>query len=86
MEIEFTIEAEEDLNYWKKTHNFIILKKIRVLLEEIIKSPFTGKGNPEALKYELSGKWSRRITNSDRLIYKVGENKIYIFSLRGHYN
>lgn len=85
MEIELSVQAEEDLNYWKKTHNNIVLKRIRSLLENIISVPFSGKGNPEALKYELSGKWSRRITKYDRLVYQVVENKIYVFSLRGHY-
>lgn len=85
MEIELTIQAEEDLIYWQRTNNVLVLKKIRTLLENILASPFSGIGKPEALKHELSGKWSRRITNSDRLIYQVVENKIYIFSLKGHY-
>lgn len=62
MEIEFTIQAEQDLNYWKRTNNISVLKKIRVLLENILETPFSGIGKPEALKHELSGKWSRRIT------------------------
>jgi len=85
MEIEFTIQAEQDLNYWKRTNNISVLKKIRVLLENILEAPFSGIGKPEALKHELSGKWSRRITQSDRLIYEIAGNKIYVFSLRGHY-
>lgn len=85
MEIEFTIQAEQDLNYWKRTNNISVLKKIRVLLENILETPFSGIGKPEALKHELSGKWSRRITQSDRLIYEIAGNKIYVFSLRGHY-
>lgn len=85
MEIEFTIQAEQDLNYWKRTNNNSVLKKIRALLVNIIESPFLGIGKPEALKHELSGKWSRRITQSDRLIYEVDGNKIYVFSLKGHY-
>lgn len=85
MEIEFTIQAEQDLNYWKRTNNNSVLKKIRALLVNIIESPFSGIGKPEALKHELSGKWSRRITQSDRLIYEVDGNKIYVFSLKGHY-
>jgi toxin YoeB len=54
-------------------------------LENILETPFSGIGKPEALKHELSGKWSRRITQSDRLIYEIAGNKIYVFSLRGHY-
>jgi toxin YoeB len=85
MEIEFTIQAKEDLIYWKRTNNSSVLKKIRTLLENILKTPYSGIGKPEALKHELKGKWSRRITKSDRLIYQIIENKLYIFSLKGHY-
>lgn len=85
MEIELTPHAEKDLIYWQSTKNNSVLKKIRLLLESIIETPFGGIGKPEALKHELSGKWSRRITKSDRLIYKVVGNKLYVFSLKGHY-
>lgn len=85
MEIEFTIQAENDLIYWQRSNNVSVLKKIRTLLENIIETPFSGIGKPEALKHELSGKWSRRITKGDRLIYEVVGNKLYIFSLKGHY-
>ncbi len=85
MEIEFTSRAQEDLDFWKKSNNTGILKKIRMLLENIIETPYSGIGKPEPLKHELSGKWSRRITNSDRLVYQVVENKLYVFSLKGHY-
>lgn len=85
MEIEYTIQAKEDLFYWKRTNNISVLIKIRKLLENIIQTPFSGIGKPEALKHELFGKWSRRITKSDRLVYQIVDNKLYIFSLRGHY-
>ena len=85
MEIELTPHAEKDLDYWQSTKNNSVLKKIRLLPENIIETPFEGIGKPEALKHELSGKWSRRITKSDRLIYKVVDNKLYVFSLKGHY-
>ena len=55
MEIEFTVRAEEDLAYWKKTGNKAVLKKIRALLENISETPFIGIGKPEALKHDLSG-------------------------------
>jgi toxin YoeB len=56
-----------------------------MLLENIIETPYSGIGKPEPLKHELSGKWSRRITHSDRLVYQVDNYKLYVFSLRGHY-
>lgn len=86
MEIIFTIQAEEDLNYWKRTNNTSVLKRIRVLLENILETPYAGIGKPEGLKHELSGKWSRRITKSDRLIYQIIEDKVCVFSLKGHYD
>jgi len=52
MEIEFTLIALEDLNYFKKSINQSVLKKIRSLLESIQSTPYTGIGKPEALKYE----------------------------------
>ena len=57
MEIELTPGAEKDLNYWKKTNNSLVLKRIRDLLESVLETPFSGIGKPEALKYQLAGKW-----------------------------
>ena len=85
MEIEFTLIASEDLKYFKKSGNIIVLKKIRSLLESIQESPYTGIGKPEALKYEQSGNWSRRINREDRLIYEIRSGIIIVHSLRGHY-
>lgn len=85
MEIEFTLIALEDLNYFKKSGNQSVLKKIRSLLESIQSTPFTGIGKPEALKYEQSGNWSRRISHEHRLVYEVQHNIILVHSLRGHY-
>ena len=73
MQIELTVRAEADLAYWQKTGNKPVLQKIRTLLESIIETPFSGIGKPEQLKHELSGKWSRRITHSDRIIYQIVE-------------
>ncbi|HEY9196790.1 MAG TPA: Txe/YoeB family addiction module toxin [Mucilaginibacter sp.] len=61
MEIILTSQAKEDLLYWKKSGNKIIQKKIKELLEAVQKTPFERIGKPEALKYHLSGLWSRRI-------------------------
>lgn len=56
MEIELTEPAKKDLEYWKKTGNAKILKRIQELLHAIIDSPFDGIGKPEPLKYEMQGK------------------------------
>ncbi len=85
MEIEYTLQAKEDLAYWKKINKVIILKKIRKLLESIIETPFEGIGKPEPLKHNLSGCWSRRVDKEHRIIYEVNEELITILSMKGHY-
>ncbi len=81
----YSEKAQEDIAYWKKTGNIKIQKKIREILLSIQESPFQGIGKPEALKYELSGSWSRRINREHRIIYQVEGDLIKIESLRGHY-
>ena len=86
MEVDFTKEATEHLKYFKKTNDQIILKKIRQLLEVILETPYSGIGKPEALKYQYSGFWIRRINNEHRLVYCVLDEKIIqVYSLKGHY-
>ncbi len=89
MEIRYTPDALKDLAFWKKSGNKIIQKRIVLLIEDIIKHPFTGIGKPEPLKYELNGKWSRRINNEHRIIYQIVEDNVIeileIVSLKGHY-
>ena len=85
MEIVFLPTALDDLQFWKQSGSTIILKRIRQLLEAVQVSPYTGIGKPESLKYNLAGKWSRRINQEHRLIYKVENNQITVYSLRYHY-
>jgi toxin YoeB len=85
MEIIYLPKADEDLSYWIKTSNKIILKKIAQLTAHILVSPYGGIGKPEPLKYSLSGKWSRRIDKANRFIYAISNNTIYVYSLKGHY-
>jgi toxin YoeB len=85
MEIVFLPEAEEDLDFWIKSGNKTILKKIAQLIEAIIEKPFEGVGKPEPLKYNLTGCWSRRINKEHRLVYEILDNKLLIHSVRGHY-
>lgn len=59
--IEYTLKAEEDIMFFKKSGQHKILKKIRQLIESILQNPFAGIGKPEPLKHALSGTWSRRI-------------------------
>lgn len=60
-------------------------EKLQKLIEEVRTNPFSGKGKPEALKYNLSGCWSRKINDEHRLIYKVTENEVQIPSCKYHY-
>jgi len=66
----------------KKLHN-----SLRKLLKEMLRGdPCTGIGKPEQLKHNLSGLWSRRLSQKDRIIYKYDSDYIYIFAIGGHYN
>lgn len=85
MEIIFLPQADKDLDYWIKTGNKAILKKISELTRAITENPYKGIGKPEALKYDLAPKWSRRITKEHRYIYLVQDEKLYVYSLKGHY-
>lgn len=85
MEIEFTESAQKDLENWNKTGNIKIQNRITDLLNSIIKNPFKGIGKPEPLKYQLAGKWSRRIDKENRLVYSIKNNTVYIYSLKDHY-
>lgn len=85
MEIIYLPQADEDLNYWIKTGNKVILKKIAELTRAIIEKPYAGIGKPEALKYNLAPKWSRRISKEHRYVYLVKDGKLYVYSLKGHY-
>ncbi len=71
----------------KKSGDTASIKKILKILNELSEHPFTGIGNPEQLKYELSGYWSRRINKKDRLIYEVNQDivTVYVVSAIGHY-
>jgi len=83
--LDFTSKAKEDIEFFKKSGNKAILKKIKTLIEEISESPYSGTGKPEPLKHDLSGFWSRRINREHRLTYEVTEKFIIILSLKGHY-
>lgn len=71
MEIIYLQEALNDINYWKKSGNKSIQKRISKLIQSIENTSYEGIGKPEGLKYHHSGKWSRRITDADRIIYEV---------------
>lgn len=83
-----TEQARKEYLYFSQSGNKAILNKIAALLNDIVEHPFTGIGKPEPLKYELAGKWSRRITSEHRLVYSVNDDKIevHILSMKYHYS
>jgi toxin YoeB len=84
LNIEFMPKAWLDLG-WFVQNDFKNIKKIYTVLENTIKNPFEGIGQPEPLKSIYKGYWSRRINLEHRIVYKVEDEKIVIFSLKGHY-
>lgn len=87
MEIVLLEQAQRDIEYWKRSGNKVVMNKITTLLRDIADHPYTGIGKPEALKYGLAGKWSRRISAEHRIIYSVHDEVlvVYVFSMRYHY-
>ncbi len=81
----FSPQALEDLEFWKKTGNSAVLKRIQLLLKSIEQDPFNGIGKPEALKHDWTGFWSRRINHEHRIVYKVNDDTIWVAQLRFHY-
>ncbi len=84
MNIQFTPEAWDDYLYWQLSDKQV-LKRINELIKEITRTPFTGKGKPEPLRYELQGCWSRRINEEHRLVYQVENKILQVISVRFHY-
>lgn len=83
----FRKQAQKDIDFYKKSGNLILLKKLSQLLSEIIDNPYAGTGKPERLKHQNNNIWSRRIDSKNRLIYSVEEDivTVEIISAKGHY-
>lgn len=77
--------AWEEYLYWQ-TQDRKMLKRINALIADIKRSPFEGIGKPEPLKHALSGYWSRRIDETNRIVYFEQDAVIYVVSCRGHYD
>ena len=76
--------AWEDYLYWQ-TQDRKTLKRINLLLQDISRNGYEGIGKPEPLKGDLSGWWSRRIDESNRLVYRIKDGRIEIAQCRTHY-
>lgn len=85
--LEFSKTALSDIEKHKKSGDKAILKRIEKLLIELMKHPKTGTGQPERLKYNLQGLYSRRINSKHRLVYSIKEKivTVYILSAHSHY-
>lgn len=79
--------AQNHIEKFYKAGNKGNIKKIEKILLELSETPYSGTGQPEQLKYELAGYWSRRINQKDRIVYRVEEQivMVYVVSAMGHY-
>jgi toxin YoeB len=84
-ELVFDIRFLEDLRYWVETERKIALRLLS-LVEEIRRNPFEGTGKPEPLKYQDANVWSRRLTQSDHIVYLVSHDRIEFLQGRYHYS
>jgi toxin YoeB len=82
--LQFTDECWNDYVYWQGQDKRT-LKRINVLIKDAQRDPFEGIGKPEALKGNLSGFWSRRIDETNRLVYQAGDDVLGMISCRYHY-
>lgn len=80
----WTERAWSDYLYWQ-TQDKKTLRRVNKLIADSMRSPFDGIGKPEALKENLAGFWSRRIDESNRLVYAVDDNQITVIACRYHY-
>jgi toxin YoeB len=82
--IAFDPDGWEDYLYWQ-TQDRKTLKRINQLITDVLRDPFAGIGKPEPLRHILSGAWSRRIDDANRLVYYVTDDRIVILQAREHY-
>lgn len=80
----FSTKAWEDYLYWQTTDK-AVLKRINTLIKDIDRHPFEGIGQPEPLKHNWAGYWSRRIDQEHRLVYEISDDAILIAQCRFHY-
>lgn len=84
MRLTWAEKAWEDYLYWQAKDKKM-LKRINTLIKDIQRQPFSGLGDPEPLKHNWSGYWSRRIDREHRLVYKLTDQAIIIAQCRYHY-
>jgi toxin YoeB len=85
MKLCFTPAAWDDY-LWFQEHDRKLLKRINLLIQDVLRAPFAGIGKPESLKANLAGYWSRRINDEHRLVYRATTTEITIIACRYHYH
>jgi len=85
--LEISSKARKELQGYYRSGNKSTIRKIEQIFLELSNNPYEGTGNPEALKYELAGYWSRRINKKDRIIYRILKDRVIVLivSAIGHY-
>ena len=80
-------QADKDIRHYQKAGNKSAIKKIQNIIKELRQNPTSGTGQPEQLKFELTGYWSRRIDKKNRIVYRIEEEDVIvvIISALGHY-
>jgi toxin YoeB len=84
MKIVFADRGWEDFTYWVENDRKIAVRILR-LIKEIEREPFEGLGKPEPLRHDLTGFWSRRMTDEHRLVYAIDKARVLIAQARYHY-
>lgn len=85
MKVTFSADGWDDYLFWQETDKRM-LQAMNKLIRECMRTPFSGSGQPEPLRNQLSGLWSRRMNQKHRLIYRVTDEAIVVIQCRFHYD
>jgi len=85
--VEVSSKARKELQIHYKSGSKSVIRKIEQIFLELTETPYEGTGDPEPLKYQLTGYWSRKIDRKNRIVYKVYEDKVVVLVVTaiGHY-
>ncbi len=83
--ISFSNRAWGEYCYWQ-TQDKKTLKRINILLQDIVRNSYSGIGKPEPLKNNLTGLWSRRIDDANRIVYRITKDGVEVVQCKGHYD
>ena len=85
MRLVFDPAGWDDYQWWQ-VNDRRLLKRVNVLIDDALRDPTDGRGQPERLKHRASDVWSRRITQAHRLVYRVVQNDLVILQARFHFD